>query len=162
MPLGKLSLSAARFAMLLALLMAPLLSCSSPPPVDEAGTWSEVVVQEAPPQRDLLSAAEQAVMRAGFPQGERDEARGNVISGWHMDLQPFRNQGMRWRGIIRVQQVEGGTRLAARVQAQKNVEKDDTLDPGAAEWEDLADDRGRSRVLLQQFLSQLHLSTEGF
>jgi hypothetical protein len=160
MPQGKLSLCATRLVLLLSLLVAPLLSCSSAPHVDEDGTWSEVVVQNAPPQRDLLSAAEQAVMRTGFPPGERDEARGNVISGWDINLQPFRNQGRRWRGIIKVEVVEDGTRLAARVQTQKNVEMDDTLDAGAAEWEDEPDDRGRSRVLLQQFLSQLHLTGE--
>lgn len=161
MPQGKLSLHASHLILLLALFAAPLLSCSSPPHVDEDGTWSEVVVQNAPPQRDLLSAAEQAVMRTGFPPGERDEARGNVISGWDINLQPFRNQGRRWRGIIKIEVVEEGTRLAARVQTQKNVEMDDTLDAGAAEWEDEPDDRGRSRVLLQQLLSQLHLTGEG-
>ncbi len=156
---GALSIPpSARLLPLLCLLLAAF-ACSTPPAIDETGDWAEVVVEEAPPQRDLLSAAEYAVVRAGFPPGERDEARGTVVSGWDLNLQPFRNQGARWRGIIKVERVEGGTRLAARVQHQRNTEKDDTLDPGAAEWEDLADDRGRARVLLQQFLSQLHLSS---
>jgi len=159
MPIGTPSpfLRHACVALLLAVSL-PLMACSTPPPVDEAGEWSEVVLSEAPPQRDILAAAEYAVVRAGFPPGERDEARGNVISGWDMSLQPFRNKGARWRGIVKVERVEGGTRLAARVQKQRNAEKDDTLDPGAAKWEDEADDRGRARVLLQQLLSQLHLT----
>lgn len=145
--------------LLLVLFVAILPACSSAPPEDEAGRWTERVLEPAPPMRDILDAAEWAVVNAGFPPGDRNDFRHNVISGWDLQLQPFRNKGRRWQGILRVMlNEEGETVVKSRVIQEKNVTQDDTLDSGEAEWERMEDDMIRSRILLQHLLSQLHVA----
>lgn len=144
-----------RFALSILLLLAALASpsCSATPAADETGQWSERVFEVAPPRRDILDACEIAVLHAGFPTGERDEVRGTVTSGYDMQMQPFRNKGRRWQGILKVEvNEEGATVLKSRVLMDRNTTQDDTLDPGEAEWEPMADDMSRSRILLQYAL----------
>lgn len=135
-----------------------MMSCSSVElPIDEAGRWEEFVVKDSPPRRDLLLACEYAVERAGYPQGKTDEQRGTVFSDWKVNLQPFRNQGRRYKAILRVFVVGDQVIVRSRVVAERNVETDDTLDSSAAEWEDLGEDIQRSRTLMQFLRSQLYL-----
>jgi hypothetical protein len=47
--------------------------------------------------------------------------------------------------------------VKTRVIAERNVEMNETLESGAADWEELADDRGRARTLMQYLKSQLFL-----
>lgn len=137
-------------------------ACSNPLAEDERGEWTERVLEEAPPRRDILDAFELAVVHAGFPAGERDEARGTVTSGYDLQLQPFRNKGRRWQGILRVMPGDDGTTvLKSRVMMDRNTTQDDTLDPGEAEWDPMADDMRRSRILLQHALVLLHLDAGG-
>lgn len=141
---------------LLAGLLLP--ACSAAPPEDESGQWTERVLEASPPRRDLLDACEWAMVNASFPPGERDEARGTVTSGWDLQLQPFRNKGRRWQGILKVERNEEGEMvLKSRVIMERNTAFDDTLDSGAADWDRMADDMVRSRILLQHVLVQLHL-----
>jgi len=144
--------------LLLVLFSAVLPACSGPLLEDESGRWSERVLTPPPPLRDLLDACEYAVVYAGFPPGERDDSRQSVTSGWDLQLQPFRNKGRRWQGILRVYVNEEGEMVVkSRVIQEKNVTQDDTLDSGEAEWERMEDDMIRSRILLQHLLAQLHL-----
>ena len=144
---------------LLLLLGIALPSCSSAPLEDELGAWTERVLESSPPRRDLLDACEWAVIHAGFPAGERDEARGTVTSGWDLQLQPFRNKGRRWQGILKVERTEQGQMLVkARVLQERNTAQDDTLDSGAADWDRMADDMARSRILLQHVLVQIRFA----
>ncbi|MFT7516556.1 MAG: hypothetical protein ACI84O_000339 [Myxococcota bacterium] len=134
-----------------------MMSCSTALPIDEAGRWEEFVIEDAPPRRDLLLACEYAIVRAGYPQGKTDAQRGSVFSDWKVNLQPFRNQGRRYKGIFRVFEAGEQVMVRARVVVERNVETDDTLDSSAAEWEDLGDDIQHSRTLLQFLRSQLYL-----
>lgn len=146
---------------LLALLTALTLSvsCSAAPPIDDpsVGRWEQLVLKDAPPRRDLLLACEHAMSQAGYPKGTTDALRGTVFSDWQVRLQPFRNQGMRYKGIFRVFEREGELAVRTRVIAERNVESNDTLDASAAEWEPLNDDQTRSRILMQFLRSQLYL-----
>lgn len=144
--------------MLLPLLALLLLGCSDAPPVDEdpEGAWAEIVLRSAPPRRNLMEACEWALVTAGFPPGARDEQRNNVISGWDMRLHPFSNQGRRWQGVFKLlPQEDGSFRVRARVVTERNIEVNDTLNPAAAEWEPIADDASRARILLQHLDTQL-------
>ena len=144
--------------LLLVLFGAVLPACSSPALEDESGRWSERILDPAPPMRDIMDACEWAMQNASFPPGERDDGRHSVTSGWDLQLQPFRNKGRRWQGILRVlENEEGEIVVKSRVLQEKNVTQDDTLDSGEAEWERMGDDMIRSRILLQHLLSQLHL-----
>ena len=137
-------------------------SCGISPAADETGNWTERVLEVAPPRRDILDAYEVAVVHAGFPAGERNEARGTVTSGYDLQMQPFRNKGRRWQGILKVERnEEGQTVLKSRVLLDRNTTQDDTLDPGEAEWDPMADDMRRSRILLQHALVLLHLEEGG-
>ncbi|MFK5955212.1 MAG: hypothetical protein QM477_02070 [Planctomycetota bacterium] len=146
--------------LLLVMACAVLPACSSPVLDDESGRWSERILTPAPPLRDLLDACEYAMVYAGFPPGERDDSRNSVTSGWDLQLQPFRNKGRRWQGILRISVTESGeTLVKSRVIQEKNVTQDDTLDSGEAEWERIEDDMIRSRILLQHLVAQLHLDS---
>ncbi len=143
--------------LLLALLLV-LPSCADAPLADETGQWAERVLENPPPRRDVLDACEWALVQAGFPPGDRDDGRSTVTSGWDILLQPFRNKGRRWQGLLHVESQEDGSMLVkARVLQQRNLTQDDTLDSGAAQWEAMADDMPRARILLQHLLVQLHL-----
>lgn len=149
-----------RFVLTILLLLGAVAapSCSSPLAEDERGEWTERVLEAAPPRRDILGAFEVAILNAGFPEGERDEARGTVTSGYDLQMQPFRNKGRRWQGILKVEKNdEGATVLKSRVMMDRNTTQDDTLDPGEADWSAMADDMRRSRILLQHALVLLHL-----
>jgi hypothetical protein len=143
----------------LSLLPLLLLSfaCSSEPPIDEAGKWEQYALTDSPPRRDLLLACEYAIQRAGYPRGKTDAARGTVYSDWLIDLQPFRNNGRRYKAIFRVFDDAGAISVRTRVIAERNIETNETLESGAAEWEELGDDQGRSRTLMQYLRSQLYL-----
>lgn len=133
-------------------------ACRAAPPEDESGKWTERILTDSPPRRDLLDACEWAMVNANFPPGERDEARGTVTSGWDLQLQPFRNKGRRWQGILKVERNEEGEMVVkSRVIMERNTAFDDTLDSGAADWDRMGDDMVRSRILLQHVLVQLHL-----
>lgn len=145
--------------LLLVLFVAILPACSSPVPEDESGRWTERVLDPAPPMRDIMDAFEWSMTNAGFELGERDDFRHSVTSAWDLQLQPFRNKGRRWQGILRVMKNEEGvTIVKSRVIQEKNVTQDDTLDSGEADWERMEDDMTRSRILLQHLVSQLHLA----
>ena len=148
---------------LLVLLMLCLLSwsCAAELKIDDpgAGRWEKIVLEDAPPRRDLLLACEYAISQAGYPKGTTDALRGTVFSDWEVRLQPFRNKGMRYKAIFRIFEDEGKneTSVRSRVIAERNIEGDDTLDASAAEWEAVDEDQGRSRVLMQFLSSQLFL-----
>ncbi|MBC8371190.1 MAG: hypothetical protein H8E25_14415 [Planctomycetes bacterium] len=135
----------------------PLLGCASAPLPDETGSWQTLRLEDSPPTRDLLLACEYAIEMAGYPKGETVPRRGTVSSDWLVNLQPFRNKGMRYQGILRIFSNDGKVVVKSRVIAERNIEMSDTLDPGAAEWEPTSDDIGRSRTLLQFLRSQLYL-----
>jgi hypothetical protein len=148
---------------LLVLLMLCSLSwsCAAESPIDDPGegSWELIVLEDAPPRRDLLLACEHAISQAGYPKGATDALRGTVFSDWEVRLQPFRNKGMRYKAIFRIFEGEGEGEafVRSRVIAERNIEGDDTLDSSAAEWEAVNDDQGQSRVLMQFLRSQLFL-----
>ena len=136
-------------------------SCAAELPIDDPseGRWEIIILEDAPPRRDLLLACEYAISKAGYPKGTTDALRGTVFSDWKVLLQPFRNKGMRYKAIFRIFDGEGqdGISVRSRVIAERNIEGDDTLDSSAAEWEAVNDDQRKSRVLMQFLRSQLFL-----
>jgi hypothetical protein len=66
---------------------------------------------------------------------------------------------MRYKAIFRIFEDEGNNEISvrSRVIAERNIEEDDTLTAGAAEWEAVDDDPGQSRALMQFLSSQLFL-----
>ena len=148
--------------LLLTLLVCFPAACSTPPLDDDHnfGQWAEYVIEQAPPRRDLLNACEWAMVAAGYPPGSRDEARGSVTSGWYVRLHPYSKKGRRSQGILKVIPNEKGEGviLKCRVIAERNMEVNKTMNPGAAEWERVADEPERATVLMQHVLSQVHIT----
>jgi hypothetical protein len=136
-------------------------SCASELPIDDPseGRWEQILLKDAPPRRDLLLACEYAISQAGYPKGTTDAVRDTVFSDWKVHLHPFRNKGMRYKAIFRIFEDEGNNEISvrSRVIAERNIEEDDTLTAGAAEWEAVDDDPGQSRALMQFLSSQLFL-----
>jgi len=132
-------------------------SCSmfqSAPPKEY---WEEYQLEHGPPRRDLLTECQWALRNAGYPPGERDEALGQVESGWLVSLHPFANRGRRYQGVILAEPSGevGSYLLKVRVQVEANTEKRDTLEPASAKWEPLDDDVSRAGVLMEHVLIQL-------
>lgn len=151
-----------RWSQILALLVFLPVACSTPPLDDDEsfGDWAQYTIEDAPPRRDLLNACEWAVIQAGFPPASRDETRGSVTSGWDTNLHPYSKKGRRWQGILKVVDNPNGEGfiLKSRVIAERNMEVNDTMNPAAADWERVADEPARARILMQHVLSQLHIT----
>jgi hypothetical protein len=140
--------------------LALLSACSLFGGADES--WEERALAGAPPRRDLLGYCERGVAQAGYPAPEADDARGEVVSAWRTELQPFGGKGRRYRAIVQVLPSAGdGVLLRARVETQANEELARPMDPAQAEWKELADDPMRARVVLQHVLALLETSGVG-
>lgn len=121
---------------------------------DAGAAWVEAVVDPAPPRRDLLEMGLMAMVQAGYPGAEVDEARDAVDSEWRTNLQPFAREGTRRRATLVFEpRSEGGFHARARVELQVNQELEDPLNPYAARWEPAGEDPAAARVVLQHLLS---------
>ena len=131
-------------------------ACGLMPRADQE-LWVHEIVQDGPPIRDLLSECEWAVIDAGYPAGDRDEAGMVVTSGWFVVEQPFSGKGRRFQGILELEPLgEAGLyRVGARVRVQANKEVYRTLDRAEADWQSIEDDGGRARALLQHLIGRV-------
>ncbi|RMH04592.1 MAG: hypothetical protein D6702_02760 [Planctomycetota bacterium] len=119
--------------------------------------WVEKRLEHGPPMRDLMHAAQLAMMRADFPPGETDSVGGVATSGWDVHLSPYSERGYRSQAVVEIERLDEPRSylLRVRVRTQVNTEKHKTLDPAAADWEDRLEDPERARVVMQQLLIQV-------
>ncbi len=115
--------------------------------------WFEHDLRTSPPVRDLLHASQFAVMRAGFPPGELDLPGKTLRSGWDERLSPFADRGRRSQATVQVvERADRSLQLRVRVEVQKNTESLQPLRAAAADWEPIAEDLMRARLVLEQIL----------
>ncbi|HEX9794776.1 MAG TPA: hypothetical protein VGC54_12405 [Planctomycetota bacterium] len=124
---------------------------------DPDGGWVSRRIEDGPPRRDLVRAAQWGLVRGDFPPGETNDHEGSVSSGWDVELAPYTNRGRRSRAVVEYEPLErpGGWEVRVRVEVDVNVEKHRTLDPVAAEWEEKGYDLERAQTVLYQILAQL-------
>lgn len=152
-------------------LAATFVACQSGgehPPV-----WS--TAQLAPPSESVLWAvAGQELQRMDFPVGsDADPSRMVMLTGWRVQLAPFRGKGYRQRAEVRFEKVESGGKPAdgatsgagrykveVRVERENNMDVVDPIDLGHAKWEPAADDVEVAQVLLQRIRARLGDSLE--
>lgn len=143
--------SAARaLALLLAVLSA---ACASSPKPE----WVAADVQ--PVSLGVLwEVTRLSLVREGFPvpaQGFDPRTR-KVVSGWRMDLHPFRGEGFRERATVGYEPRSGGRfDLSVRVERQINQNIARPLEAAHADWKQAPDEPGRARVLMQSIRSLL-------
>jgi hypothetical protein len=125
---------------------------------DSTPVWVEYEVEKGPPRRDLFQICHLALVRAGFPPGDNDEAGGKITSGWDVNLAPYSFKGYREQGIIEITPLEGiyHYKVEARVRKDINIEHATTLEISRAEWDPGADNAQRARVVMQHLRSQLY------
>ena len=129
----------ARFVAL-AVVLALSPACASGPDVRE-GDWEEAEFTIAS-ERVLRQAAQIALQKNGFAPGTATvEAHKTVSSGWKVELQPFKGDGMRRKA--HVQYEEKGERtwlVSVRVEKESNEEIAKPLDLASAKWVSADDD----------------------
>ncbi len=105
----------------------------------------------------LWEVSRMALQKNGFPIVHRgfDPKTNVAVSGWDMDLQPFRGHGIRERVYIRFKRAEtpGKLLLDVRVEQESNNNLARPLDPASAEWSSQPDNIGRAKVVLQYIRS---------
>lgn len=130
-------------------LLASLSSCGSFGPSPE---WTPYEVTMVSDMR-LWEVTRLAMEKSGFPvvhEGFEPKER-IAISGWDMDLHPFKGRGFRERLHVRYERSAkaGKLVLSVRVEHETNQNLARPLDPGYAEWERGPDNTERARVVLQ-------------
>ncbi len=130
-----------------ALVLALSFACASSSEVE--GDWSEADITIAS-ERVLRQAAQIALQKNGFSPGTAtDEAHKTVSSGWKVELQPFKGDGMRRRAHVQYEEKAARTFLVSvRVEKETNEALGKPLDLASAEWESADDDTAAaSRIL---------------
>ena len=92
-----------------------------------------------------------SLRKLDFPEGaEMDRAQMKVVSGWKIELSPWKGRGTRRQAEVTCTPIGPGRwALEARVKTEVNNTLARTLDYSYAEWEPVPDDESQARVLLQ-------------
>lgn len=125
---------------LAALMLSLCAACSSTGSSD--GEWVEADL-DIPSERVLRQISVLAMERNGFPPGTPD---GNeptmIVSGWKIDLQPFKSRGTREKAYLGYEERSAGKfHIFVRVEKDTNEELAKPLDLEQAQWESAADDQ---------------------
>lgn len=159
---GLLSVALATVAPVLAPLL--LAGCETTPEEPDPVLMEAEVV--AGSDRLLWDVILLSMRKLNYPESAASQpTEMHAISGWKMELSPFKGEGWRKRAEVTCTPVGPGRwRVETRVAMQVNETLAKTLDPSYAEWEWAADDTGEARVLLfhiRTFLDpQIELSPE--
>ena len=112
----------------------------------------------------LWEVTRMAMEREGFPitRVGFEPTTKTAVSGWKMDLHPFRGNGIRERAEVRYEagRKPGQMVLLVRVAHQNNMNIAKPLDPSYAEWEVGPDNQQRALVIQQYIRSMLGNSLE--
>ncbi len=130
-----------------ALVLAVFAACTTAGAIE--GDWSEADITIAS-ERVLRQAAQIALQKNGFSPGTAtDEAHKTVSSGWKVELQPFKGDGMRRKAHVQYEEKAERTWLVSvRVEKETNEELAKPLDLASAKWESADDDtESASRIL---------------
>ena len=130
-----------------ALVLALFAACSTTGAIE--GDWSEADITIAS-ERVLRQAAQIALQKNGFSPGTAtDEAHKTLSSGWKVELQPFKGDGMRRKAHVQYDEKAERTWLVSvRVEKETNEELAKPLDLASAKWESADDDtEAASRIL---------------
>jgi hypothetical protein len=137
----------------LALLLAPVLlqagACSTTPDEPEPSLAETQVV--AGSDSLLWKVVLLSLRKLDYPEGaEMDRAQMKVISGWKIELSPWKGKGTRKQAEVVCKPIGPGRwALTARVKTQINNALARTLDYSYAEWEWVPDDQTEARIILQ-------------
>jgi hypothetical protein len=123
-------------------------ACSSAPKEPEPA-WAEAEVV-AGSDSLLWKVILLSLRKLDFPEGaEMDRARMHVVSGWKIELSPWKGRGTRKQAEVLCTPIGPGRwSLEARVKTQVNNALARTLDYSYAEWEWVPDDPSEARVIL--------------
>jgi len=132
----------------LALVLSLFAACATS--TDIEGDWSEADIPIAS-ERVLRQAAQIALQKNGFAPGTAtDEAHKTVSSGWKVELQPFKGDGMRRKAHVQYEEKSERTwTVSVRVEKQTNEELAKPLDLASAKWEDADDDTEAANRILR-------------
>jgi hypothetical protein len=134
----------------LALLSALLAGGCSSTPKEPEPVWAETQVV-AGSDSLLWKVILLSLRKLDFPEGaEMDRAQMKVISGWKIELSPWKGRGTRKQAEVLCTPIGPGRwELSARIKTQINNALARTLDYSYAEWEWVPDSTSEARVLLQ-------------
>lgn len=141
--------SIAWLAALLAALALVCAGCASTPEEPEP-TWAEAEVAVGSDSL-LWKMLLLSLRKLDYPEGaEMDRSQMHVVSGWKIELSPWKGKGTRKQADVLCTPIGPGRwRLQARVKTQVNNTLARTLDYSYAEWEWVQDDAAEARILLQ-------------
>jgi len=136
-------------------LLASLAGCGA---LGSSPEWTPYEIPMVSSMR-LWEVTRLAMERSGFPvihQGFDPKTR-TAVSGWDMELHPFKGRGFRERLYVRYETAEspGKLELSVRVERERNQALARPLDPSYAEWEADSDNTERARIVLQYMQSLL-------
>lgn len=118
---------------------------------------------EARTEFELWQALRIAVDMSDYPVGGgADPAKREIVSGWKLDLAPYKGKGFRTRVLanyVPSASAEPATPLAAfdvTIRVEKDInESYRSLDPAYAEWEAAPDDLAAAKTIMQRIQSLL-------
>jgi hypothetical protein len=133
----------------LALVAALLVGGCSSTPKEPDPVWAETQVT-AGSDSLLWKVILLSLRKLDYPEGaEMDRAQMKVISGWKIELSPWKGRGTRKQAEVTCTPIGPGRwALEARIKTQINNALARTLDYSYAEWEWVPDDDSEARVLL--------------
>ncbi|MEM7306536.1 MAG: hypothetical protein AAF682_07695 [Planctomycetota bacterium] len=142
------------YACLAALLL--LTSACNSTPDEPDPTWTEADVV-AGSDSLLWKVTLLALRKMEFPESaEMDRSQMKAVSGWKIELSPWKGKGTRHRAEVVCTPVGPGRwTVETRVQKQVNQALAKPLDYSYAEWEWVADDVVAAQILLQHIRSFL-------
>ena len=134
----------------LALLAALFAGGCSTTPKEPEPVWAETQVT-AGSDGLLWKVILLSLRKLDFPEGaEMDRSQMKVISGWKIELSPWKGRGTRKQAEVTCTPIGPGRwALAARIKTQINNALARTLDYSYAEWEWVPDDQTEARIILQ-------------
>lgn len=120
------------------------------------GEWAEADI-DIPSERVLRQIAVLAMERNGFPPGTPDgNEAATIVSGWKIDLQPFKGRGMRQKAHLAYEERGAGKfHIFVRVEKDTNEELAKPLDLEQAQWESAPDDQEMASRIVRYMQTML-------
>lgn len=122
----------------------------------EDGEWVEADLA-IPSERVLRQISVLAMERNGFPPGTPDANEPTtIVSGWKIDLQPFKSRGTREKAYVAYEDLGSGKfHVYVRVAKDTNEELAKPLELEQAQWESAADDQEMASRILRYMQTML-------
>ncbi len=122
----------------------------------EDGEWVEADLA-IPSERVLRQIVVLAMERNGFPPGTPDgNEASTIVSGWKIDLQPFKSRGTREKAYLEYEE-KGAQKFHVYVRVEKdtNEELAKPLELEQAQWESADDDQEMASRILRYMQTML-------